>query len=356
MELGKFLTEEHRVPHVAQVAGALEYRRRGRDSMAVAILHGYVVNEGDAWQHALDHLSVLFEAVATLPAPEQIPAAPLSRGLDRPTVPPPDSVGHLMGSYLALTRLLGNRLGEIHLALAGGIDRPEFVSEPISMQYQRSLYQSMRTVLFDVNDKLGREHGRIAEDLRDSVVRVRALQPRLLQEFHAVAERPILATRIRCPGDCHLHQVLFTGKDYVFIDFEGPPEQSVGERRIKRSPFRDVVTMIRSFDYAASAALYGFASGRGKATGVVRSEDRPALLPWVRAWRAWVHDAFLDGYFDTCAGAAFIPAEPDVRNMLFRVLLLDRLLLEVSNVLQTRPRWLGIPLEGLLEALSESSG
>ncbi|MBI3860528.1 MAG: alpha-glucosidase C-terminal domain-containing protein, partial [Planctomycetia bacterium] len=352
VELGKYLTEEHAVEHVAPLAGAIEFRQRGRETMTVAVLHGYVVNEGDAWQHALDHLSVLFESVSTLPFPDPLARAPLSRRLGAGAPPPPDSVANLMGSYLALTRLLGIRLGEVHLALAAGVERPEFVPEPISMQYQRSLYQSLRNVLFDVMDKLSRDRARIPAELTEDAAHVRSLQPHLLQEFRSISERPILATRIRCPGDCHLHQVLFTGKDFVFIDFEGPPEQSVGERRIKRSPFRDVITLMRSFDYAAYAALYGLASGRGKATGAVRCEDQPALLPWALAWRAWVHDAFLEGYFTTCAGASFIPADPDSRSTLFRVLLLDTLLFETSNVLQSRPLWLGIPLQGLLETMS----
>ena len=299
----------------------------------------------------LDHLSVLFEAVATLPPPEPMPPAPLGRPLGSPGTPPPESVASLTGGYLALTRLLGNRLAEIHLNFGRATERPEFVPEPISMQYQRSLYQSMRNVLFDVMDKLGREKGRIPAEFADLAARVHAAQPLLQKEFRAIAERPIAATRIRCPGECHLHQVLFTGKDFVFIDFGGPDELSVGERRIKRSPFRDVITLMRSFDYAAYAALYGLASRRGKATGAVRNEDRPALLPWVRAWRAWVHDALLEGYLATCADASFIPVHTESRNTLFRMLLLDRLLIESSNVLQSRPHWLGIPLEGLLEAL-----
>jgi maltose alpha-D-glucosyltransferase/alpha-amylase len=181
---------------------------------------------------------------------------------------------------------------------------------------------------------------------------LRQHQADLLNEFRGIAERRIQATRIRCHGDCHLHQVLSTGKDFVFIDFEGHPTLSVGERRIKRSSLRDVVSMVRSFDYAAYATLSGLASGRGRATGVIRSEDRPALLTWARAWRLWVHDAFLQGYFGKCADAPFIPADLDSRNALFRALLLESMLYETVGELRIRPAWLGIPVGGLLEALS----
>jgi maltose alpha-D-glucosyltransferase/alpha-amylase len=209
----------------------------------------------------------------------------------------------------------------------------------------------MRNVLFDVMDKLSREKRRIPEEIAHLAERVRTLQPALLKEFRGIAEQPIAATRIRCPANLHLHQILFTGKDFVFADFEGAAEQSLGERRIKRSPLRDVITLVRSFDYAAYATLYGLVSRRGKAAGAVRDEDRPGLLLWALAWRSWVHHALVDGYLTTCAGASFVPDNSQSRNTLFRTLLLDTLLMETSNTLRSLPNWVGIPLHGLLEVL-----
>ena len=136
------------------------------------------------------------------------------------------------------------------------------------------------------------------------------------------------------------------------FDFEGRPRQSIGERRIKRSPISDVVSLLRSFDAAAFAALFGLASNRGRATGMVRDEDRPALLPWANAWRAWTHNVFLRGYLDASAGAAFVPRDQQERTTLFRVLMLDHLLVELAKQLQTCTPWLEIPLIGLLEAVN----
>jgi len=38
-----------------------------------------------------------------------------------------------------------------------------------------------------------------------------------------------------------------TSRDFVFLDFEGDANLPVSERRIKRSPLRDVARMLRSF-------------------------------------------------------------------------------------------------------------
>jgi hypothetical protein len=49
--------------------------------------------------------------------------------------------------------------------------------------------------------------------------------------------------------------VLYTGKDFVIIDFEGEPARPIGERRIKRSPLKDVAVMLRSFGQPYQAML-----------------------------------------------------------------------------------------------------
>ena len=354
VELGRYLTEEHPFAHAAPLAGVIEYRRRGRESMALMVLHGFVANEGDAWQHTLDHLSVFYERVATQPPLTGESAAPLHRLLTDAPAPPTEAAAELIHGYLDMVGLLGRRLGELHLALASSYDRPDLAPLPISGQYQRSVYQSMRNVLFNVSDNLGRFRDRIPAEMRDKAAHVRKLQPLLLKEFHTIIERRIHGECLRGHADCHLHQVLSTGKDFVFIDFEGRPKQSLGERRLKRSPLRDVIGLLRSFDYAAYAALFGLSSGRGQAAGMIRQEDRPNLLPWAAAWRHWVHDAFLRGYFGACNDSSFLPADAIERQTLFRVLLLEKLLQETYDELHTRPAWLDIPLSGLLEALGEN--
>lgn len=356
LELGKALADVSIKAPAAPLAGAIEYRQRGREPMVLATLHAYVPNEGDAWQQTLDQLSVFFEQVATRPAPEFPVPILAQHGLadERIQHALPDSVAELLNSFLDQIELLGQRLGELHLALATS-DSPDLVPEPISRQYQRSVYQSLRNQLFDVLDLCEREQHRIPEEFREPIHQIRQLQSRALAEFRTFSERRIRGLRIRCHGDCKLDQILSTGKDFVFIDFEGRPSQTIGERRIKRSPLLDLVGLMRSLDYAAYATLFGLISARGKAGGMIRNEDRRALGRWTLAWRGWAHQHLIAGYFSTPAASRFLPPDPGERSLLFRILMLEKLLVELAGELRLRPAWVGIPVHGWLEALQSSS-
>src|SRR5262249_11426176 len=159
---------------------------------------------------------------------------------------PTDLARELLGAQLESARLLGRRTAELHLALASSSDDPDFKPEPFTSLVQRSVDQSMRN-LKSRGFQLGRERVKaLADPLAESVRRGLALEPRVLKIFHSLMERKVVAARIRCHGDFHLGQVLYTGKDFVIIDFEGEPARSLAERRRKRPALQDVAGMLRS--------------------------------------------------------------------------------------------------------------
>jgi maltose alpha-D-glucosyltransferase/alpha-amylase len=144
--------------------------------------------------------------------------------------------------------------------------------------------------------------------------------------------------------------VLSTGTDFVIIDFEGEPARSLSERRLKRSPLRDVAGMLRSFHYAAYAALF-----RSSAGGVVRAEDRAALEPWARFWYAWVAATFLRAYLATAGDASFLPRRREEFAVLLDAFLTEKAIYELAYELNNRPHWAGIPLQGILQVLEAKS-
>ncbi len=171
-------------------------------------------------------------------------------------------------------------------------------------------------------------------------------EDKILKRFRSVLDRKISAMRIRVHGDYHLGQVLFTGKDFVIIDFEGEPARSLSSRRIKRSPLRDVAGMLRSFHYAASAPLIGKTGG-----SVFRPENVAHLEPWAHCWNLWVSAAFLSAYLETSAQGSFLPRLREEISSLLFVYLLEKSIYELGYELNNRPDWVKLPLRGILDLL-----
>jgi maltose alpha-D-glucosyltransferase/alpha-amylase len=168
-----------------------------------------------------------------------------------------------------------------------------------------------------------------------------------LRRFQTVLGRQLSGMRIRVHGDYHLGQVLFTGKDFVIIDFEGEPAKPLSQRRLKRSPLVDVAGMLRSFSYAADTALFN-----ELARGSVPQERTSELDVLAHLWQSWVGAAFLKEYLLVMGESPILPAPNDERGLLLDVFLLEKALYEVNYELNNRPDWLRIPLRGVLRELS----
>lgn len=339
LEIGRFLTERG-FTHIPPVAGALEYRRGRGEPASMAILQGFVQNQGDAWRHTLDTLGNYFEQILTERVPLEVtPSKHLLALADEN--PPPDA-GERIGSYLEEARLLGQRTGELHVSLASDQTDPNFRPEPFSDLSRQALAQSM-LVLADQAFPLLRQHLKaISDAVQGEAQKVIHLEGEVRRRFELVRDQHVTAMRIRCHGDYHLGQVLYTGTDFVMIDFEGEPARPLSERRLKGSPLRDVAGMLRSFHYAAYAALL-----LGKVAGV-RSENFSSLEPWARFWYLWVSATFLKAYITAAGEAPFLPSNRQELQMLLEAHLLEKAVYELDYELNNRPDWVKIPLQGIL--------
>ena len=344
VELERFLTEQAKFPHTPDVAAVFEYKARGGASAVIGFLQQLVPNEGDAWTYTIDAIGRYFEDILTHPERPSLTVPVDTHPLDLGAATPPPPLDTLLHEYLERARLLGRRTAEMHLALASRGDLPDFAPEPFTTYYQRELYQGGRTLARQVLARL-RKHVR---DLPAEADRARArtllkAEDGLLARLKEVADHKLTGRRIRCHGDYHLGQVLYTGRDFVIIDFEGEPGRSMSERRFKRSPLRDLAGMLRSFDYAASYALRG---------GRVRAEDVPLLQPAADLWVLWVQAAFAADYLDTVAPADLLPRDDADLRVLLDFSLLDKAVYELGYELNNRPDWVHVPVEGILRLLA----
>ena len=347
LEVGQFLTEQVGFPHSPSVAGSIEFRPKKGQVATVGILQKFVPNEGDAWRHTLAALSLYSDRAVTRPADEWKDFAqrqPFVEQVQTATLPPLSR--ELVGPFLENVKLLGQRTAELHVALASDTEHPDFAPEPFSVLYQRSLYQAMRNHSGQMLQLLKNNIQSLRGIVLDEATKVLERNDEILGQFRSLLSNKIVAKRTRIHGDYHLGQVLYTGKDYVIIDFEGEPARPLTERRIKRSPIRDVAGMLRSFHYAAYTLLFGQVGSAN-----VRPEDLPALEPWARIWNVWICSAFLASYREHAAPGGFLPASPEEFNILLNTYLLDKVLYELGYELNNRPDWVRIPLAGLLQLL-----
>ncbi len=343
LELSRYLTE-HEFANSPRLAGALEYQKGRAEPLTLGVLFEFVPNEGDAWSYTRDALGDYFERAlasrATVPD-VALNARSLLELADQPASP---QALETIGAYLEAARLLGQRTAEMHVALAAATE-PLMAPEPFTTYNQRSLYQSLRNLTSQSLRLLASQVRERGEAMPPEAAQVLGQEEAILRQFGRVIERPLHGMRIRCHGDFHLGQVLFKGDDFVIIDFEGEPARPLTERRLRRTPMRDVAGMIRSFNYAVQDVLI-----EEQATGL---SDRGGsnLEAWGRFWDASVSASFLRGYLAVAGIASLIPPARDETELLLGACLLEKAVYEIGYELNNRPERVGLPLRGVLELL-----
>jgi maltose alpha-D-glucosyltransferase/alpha-amylase len=346
LEIGRFLTERARFANTPRVAGMLEYSRKRGEPMTLGILQEYIASQGDAWEYSIDAMSAYLERALSEMGESTPEMAPYADSLLAFAKEEPPQMAHdLVGVYLQSVALLGRRTAEMHLALASS-DDADFAPEPFTPFYVRSIDQSLRSHLRKVMPLLRKALPSLPADVRAAAERVIDGEQQIRELYQAALHGGLTGSRIRRHGDFHLGQVLYTGKDFVIIDFEGEPARPLSERRLKRSPLRDVAGMVRSFDYAASAAVR-----RLREVGIITPERLPVAEQWVAFWYRWVTASYLRSYFETVAPAGLYPIDEEEIGRLLEAYVLDKAVYEVGYELNNRPDWVAIPLHGILRLL-----
>lgn len=317
LEVGRFLTEVARFPNCAPLAGALEYVAGEGARMTLALLQGYVPNQGDGWTHTLDYLKRFLEQWRN--AAEQ---------------PPTD----VHGGYLSLIHTLGTRTAELHRALALRTGDAAFDPEPVGENDLADWRKRVREEALGSLDLLERRLGELTLPPRTDAKALIRQREQLLARIDACAAPAGPALKIRYHGDYHLGQVLLTKNDFLIIDFEGEPARTFTERRAKHSPLRDLAGMLRSFNYAHCTALR---------EGVQGHEDTARLAPLARAWEEEVRRGFLEAYDEAARGSGLYASFEAARGLL-ALFEMEKAFYELRYEINSRPGWVAIPLHGIL--------
>ena len=306
VEIGRFLSARG-FTRVPPLAAAAEYVAEDGSRSSILMLQELVPNQGNAWDFTLAALRP-DAAQGFAPSPE----------------------------YLAFANRLGQRTGELHVALASDPDEPDFAPESCSRRDLAVLSNRMREYGSAQIDLLQSASQPLHPNARQDAADVFDARMQLLDRFKHLERVQHPGFQIRCHGDYHLGQTLVADGDFIILDFEGEPARSLAERRAKSSPLRDVAGMVRSFGYAASAGLK--ASPRAAAPGAFAGLER-----WERA----VRGAFIDGYLSAAADGGFLPPRRQDFETMLEAFVLEKALYELGYELNNRPDWVGVPLAAL---------
>jgi maltose alpha-D-glucosyltransferase/alpha-amylase len=321
-EIGHFLTDVAKFPNTAPMLGLVEYQDSDGNNMTLALLQGYVENQGDFWSYTLDYVGRFLE--------------------EWRTVAPPESAVQSHSAYLVLIRTLGQRTGELHNALGQTTGDSAFDPEPITDNDLSDWVLRVQVEAVTTLNLLEHQEKGLAESVRKIAQTLLTQRKTLEDRIQTCISGPIKSVKTRYHGDYHLGKALLTQNDFMLIDFEGELAWPFPERRHKHSPLRDVAGMLRSFNYAAYSALAHATTEQPK--------DLAKLEPLVLAWEAEVRRAFLAAYDEAVHSSGLFTTDASLCGLL-DLFLLEKALYEVRLELENRPDWVVIPLRGLLSLL-----
>jgi maltose alpha-D-glucosyltransferase/alpha-amylase len=248
--------------------------------------------------------------------PDRLDFQTLAHGLQ-------DALG---GSWSEFVHLLGQRLAELHRVLARcgvGNANPDFAPEPFTLLHQHSLYHSIRGRVRRALAHPEKIAAALPEASRflaeDAVVAL----PGVLTRLRRLIAGKLEGQRLRIHGDLRLDHILFTGKDFVFTSFDGPPWLAWSERGFRFSPLHDVAGLIRRVLLLPGEAL-------------AEHEELRAVFPdadgWADHWADLSAGLLLDGYLDKAGGERWFPTGEADNSLLLEAFLVERLAFEVQGV------------------------
>ena len=320
VEMLQFLTETGGFKNIPSFCGSLIYERPGIPPVTLGLMMQKVSSKCDSWVATGDDLNdFLFMFV--------------------------DKLFSVRDDVFEKVELLGKRTAEMHLALLSDKKNNDFKPEKFNADYIIWLQGHLNKLLVKRINLLKENYARLdknAKALADDFI---SSEKAIERFFEKIGNSDLKSSRIRIHGDYHLGQVLFTGSDYLIIDFEGEPESSITDRKIKHSPLKDVAGMIRSFHYAVCSKLYFSSETKGV--------DPQRLQKAADRWYKLITDAYIDSYIHTMGDISATFGSRTELNFLLQLHLLEKAVYELGYELNGRPDWIRIPLKGIQHVLFE---
>ena len=307
-----------------------------KDSIVLGLMQTLVEYHGNGRTYMLERLNNYHDRIV---ARETHPTIEMRGTLTEPLAYeryPEDLKEFIGGTVSEGIRLIGLRTGEMHKALASRSDIKQFAPEDFSLHYQRSLFAGLQSLVRASFNNHKNSIDGLDNSTREEVQSVLSRKDDVLKTLKRIYRRKLDVAKIRIHGNYDLKQVVFTGKDVAILDFHGDPTRTYSERRLKRSPLRDVAGMLRSIHYVAhEGLLLKNASNR---------EELSKLLPFSQLWIHYVSGLFMKSYLDAVEGSTFIPKDQDDLKVMLETYLLEKAVYSFNYELRRRPEWVMVPV------------
>jgi len=327
LEMGAFLTAAG-YQNISPLMGSVVRKDDTGTPHLLMIAQGYLNNQGDAWEWTQNNLerAVRDELEATRSEQAQHYNA--------------------LEELKAFAAMLGQRLGEMHVALAGNTDNPDFAARPSDEKDAAAWSKSIKAQVERALYLLEQHKDSFTDDALPKVDELLGRRDALLAQVDSLAQRAVGGLVMRVHGDLHLGQVLVVQGDAYLIDFEGEPARPLEERRGKYSPYKDVSGVLRSFDYAAAMAVRS-AQAVDSSNEATEARQRVAARYLTQACQAFVH-----AYGAASASLAHAWQHAEGERAALQLFSLEKAAYEIAYEAENRPSWLAVPLHGLFGLLA----
>jgi maltose alpha-D-glucosyltransferase/alpha-amylase len=339
-ELTRLLSREIHFPYLPAFIGGIECKDKN-GCIVLGLLQEMIENHGDGYGFFLERVNNYVERLMAGDKNAPLPQERLGTFANPVAF---EELSEVLKTLLGTpateqARLIGVRTAELHLALAAGTGK-DLRPEPFSIHYQRGLFSAMQSLVRETYQNMARNMGSLPKDMRDRMDRIIAFRPELLDSLKKIYVKKLDTLKIRIHGNYHLGQILLTGKDLAINDFSGDPSLSYSERRLRRSPFVDLASMIVSIhDVAFEGVLHN---------QQLHEADMQRLLPMAGLWAHYISGFFVKAYKERIAGSAtvvgaLVPAAPEDFATLVNYFLVQRSMGVFNGYLRRDPKRLIVP-------------
>ncbi|XLS27736.1 trehalose synthase [Flavobacteriaceae bacterium M23B6Z8] len=343
-EISRFLTERSDFKNTPAYHGSINLKHGEDDTITLGLMQELVPNQGDAWKYMLEELDKVYGNLEYKKIEiARLPEISLFKRLKITDIPPEIIDWAGLNLFIRIKQL-ALRTAEMHIAMGSEIQDTSFTPSNYNSDYtvwlkNRLIYQ-FQNRLNTIENNLHKLDGLSLELAQQFLERKKEIRKKFL-EFDWTK---LKSERIRIHGDYHLGQVLVNGEDFYLLDFEGEPESTIRDRKVKQPPLKDVAGMFRSFHYAIYSTVFNNAENY--------VYDKNDLLRAGEVLYRFMVGVFLETYIDKAQRENLNIGYSHEIEFLLRYCLLEKAVYELGYELNSRPRWAVIPLEGIASIMN----